>query len=155
MRHRPRTRRVLKWAGTAASVAIVGSLLTSYWDGVCWQWGSYEPLVDLWDGAIVVMWWPDRLPDDQKTDALFGALFDLMDASLWLPKARTDGPIRFLTVPLWLPLLLVAVPTALLWWRDRRFPAGHCQHCGYNLTGNVSGRCPECGQAVTLRGDDS
>lgn len=26
-----------------------------------------------------------------------------------------------------------------------RYPHGHCQTCGYNLTGNVSGRCPECG----------
>ena len=25
---------------------------------------------------------------------------------------------------------------------------GHCQNCGYNLTGNVSGTCPECGDAV-------
>jgi len=23
-----------------------------------------------------------------------------------------------------------------------------CQHCGYNLTGNVSGHCPECGHAI-------
>jgi hypothetical protein len=29
-----------------------------------------------------------------------------------------------------------------------RYPAGHCQQCGYNLTGNVSGRCPECGCSV-------
>lgn len=25
------------------------------------------------------------------------------------------------------------------------FPPGHCQSCGYDLTGNVSGVCPECG----------
>lgn len=24
-------------------------------------------------------------------------------------------------------------------------PPGCCQKCGYNLTGNISGRCPECG----------
>jgi hypothetical protein len=24
-----------------------------------------------------------------------------------------------------------------------------CHVCGYNLTGNVSGRCPECGQAIS------
>jgi predicted Zn-ribbon and HTH transcriptional regulator len=30
-----------------------------------------------------------------------------------------------------------------------------CQKCGYDLTGNVSGRCPECGEAVKLKGDDS
>jgi hypothetical protein len=49
-------------------------------------------------------------------------------------------------VPVWIPLLVVAFPTALAWWRDRRrIPPGHCQCCGYDLTGNVSGRCPECG----------
>ncbi len=25
---------------------------------------------------------------------------------------------------------------------------GTCPYCGYNLTGNVSGVCPECGTAV-------
>ena len=32
--------------------------------------------------------------------------------------------------------------------RAIRLRRGGCIHCGYNLTGNVSGRCPECG-AVT------
>lgn len=27
-------------------------------------------------------------------------------------------------------------------------PAGHCTTCGYNLTGNTSGVCPECGSGV-------
>jgi hypothetical protein len=45
-------------------------------------------------------------------------------------------------------LLLAAVPTALLWYVDRRFPRGHCRRCGYDLTGNVSGVCPECGEKV-------
>jgi hypothetical protein len=25
---------------------------------------------------------------------------------------------------------------------------GMCQKCGYNLTGNISGRCPECGTTI-------
>ncbi len=24
----------------------------------------------------------------------------------------------------------------------------HCRECGYNLTGNRSGRCPECGEPI-------
>ena len=32
-----------------------------------------------------------------------------------------------------------------------KYPPGHCQKCGYNLTGNVSGRCPECGEATHFR----
>jgi predicted amidophosphoribosyltransferase len=30
--------------------------------------------------------------------------------------------------------------------RDRRPKPGHCQHCGYDLTCNTSGVCPECGR---------
>jgi predicted RNA-binding Zn-ribbon protein involved in translation (DUF1610 family) len=31
-------------------------------------------------------------------------------------------------------------------WRSP--PPGHCPHCNYNLTGNVSGLCPECGTTL-------
>ncbi len=31
------------------------------------------------------------------------------------------------------------------WYPTVRIPPGHCQKCGYDLTGNVSGVCPECG----------
>ena len=55
-------------------------------------------------------------------------------------------PIVFL--PCWIPLFLVALPTGILCWLDRRFPSGQCQKCAYDLTGNTSGRCPECGGAV-------
>lgn len=30
-------------------------------------------------------------------------------------------------------------------WHDKRHPPDHCQKCGYDLTGNISGTCPECG----------
>jgi hypothetical protein len=69
---------------------------------------------------------------------------------VWWPYTYRHGNGGYVYVPLWLPLLSFAVPTAFLWWRDRRYPPGHCQTCGYNLTGNVSGICPECGTAVVL-----
>ncbi len=31
----------------------------------------------------------------------------------------------------------------------RSYPAGHCQRCGYDLTGNESGICSECGAVVS------
>ncbi len=50
-------------------------------------------------------------------------------------------------IPLWVPFLILAVPSAWLFWSDhrRRKRAGHCEKCGYDLTGNTSGKCPECG----------
>lgn len=53
-----------------------------------------------------------------------------------------------LALPVWLAIPAIAVPTAILWYRGRRPPKGHCRKCGYNLTGNVSGVCPECGEAT-------
>jgi hypothetical protein len=52
------------------------------------------------------------------------------------------------SIPYWMPFLLLAIPTAILWYRDRRPPVGRCQWCGYDLMGNVSGVCPECGAAA-------
>ncbi len=52
----------------------------------------------------------------------------------------------------WLPLYAlfaaVAIPTLLVcrFW-PKPIKPGHCR-CGYNLTGNQSGVCPECGVEV-------
>ncbi len=35
----------------------------------------------------------------------------------------------------------------------RKLPEGHCRKCGYNLTGNVSGICSECGTPIPKSGD--
>ena len=52
--------------------------------------------------------------------------------------------------PLWVPFLIFAAyPTVALvrgpLRRCRRRRKGLCVECGYDLTGNVSGVCPECG----------
>ena len=69
---------------------------------------------------------------------------DWVAAERWPSKYVGTG-MTAVTLPLWIPLALLAVPTAWLWLLDRRRPApGKCR-CGYDLTGNTSGRCPECG----------
>ncbi len=59
-------------------------------------------------------------------------------------------PVIWLVFPLWLTTglccLLCVVPVVTgpirQWWRQWN---GHCIQCGYNLRGNRSGRCSECG----------
>ncbi len=47
--------------------------------------------------------------------------------------------------PLYAVFAAVAVPTLLVWrFGPKPVKPGHCR-CGYDLTGNVSGTCPECG----------
>ena len=51
------------------------------------------------------------------------------------------------------PLLWVGVHGRRAWVRRRRGRLGLCRRCGYDLTGNVSGRCSECGaDAAEARG---
>ena len=64
-------------------------------------------------------------------------------------EVQTGGGARSLTIPLWIPIVALLSVAALLVYRDRtRRQPGHCRQCGYNLTGNTTGRCPECGTVV-------
>jgi len=45
-------------------------------------------------------------------------------------------------------LALLAAYIGYIWRRNRPAPAGLCPVCEYDLRGNISGRCPECGTSV-------
>lgn len=47
------------------------------------------------------------------------------------------------------PLICLMAPTWILnRLRKDRISQRLCEHCEYDLTGNVSGRCPECGEKI-------
>lgn len=154
MQRRSRFRRIAKRAGLVLCVLVlvawgVSSVWAITWEGsIGTQHGGFSLIQgtvqlglyssDLMPNyhrlGLTVDRWTFTVPRDQ-----FG---------LCLPVARRMPSGGVVLVPLWLTFALLAVPAALLWWRDRRPPRGHCQRCGYNLTGNLSGVCPECGQPI-------
>jgi len=77
---------------------------------------------------------------------------------VWVPSFSFESTLPVsrgrMVLPLWILLLTVAIPTGLLRWHGGRSPKGHCQKCGYDLTGNVSGVCPECGTSLGDARDD-
>ena len=78
----------------------------------------------------------------------FGFSFDFLR-----PIPSVSGPLilNWISLPLWLPLLLLSAPTAWLWWTDRKVPPGHCIHCRYDLRGLDGGVCPECGNPTECK----
>ncbi len=65
------------------------------------------------------------------------------DADHW-PRCSLAPRDRYIVVPLWLPASALLSLGAYLWFAGRQHRPGYCR-CGYDLTGNTSGRCPECG----------
>lgn len=59
----------------------------------------------------------------------------------WVEQFFVMGAGPAIAIPLVLALLMVIS----VWHERRRRCQGRCLKCGYNLTGNLSGVCPECG----------
>ncbi len=53
-----------------------------------------------------------------------------------------------LTVPILLAYLVARFVYCAVRWKLVEYDGSWCTTCGYDLTGNVSGVCPECGEAV-------
>ena len=172
-----RLRRWMKWVGLVGCAVVLGlwcvsAVLTIRGRTSPWPDGLS---IELGRGAIVVTWQVGHVPDEKvqrflRTCRLLAGAGPFNDSRIlggwqvlhhsdldfwtqlyatpalrpWKWSARSWSVI----VPLWFLTAIVSIPTAILWYRDRRQPPGHCQACGYDLTGNVSGKCPEYGEAV-------
>jgi hypothetical protein len=66
----------------------------------------------------------------------------------WTPRQTSLRGGQLLLVPLWIPLLPAAVLTMFVWHRGKPAPPNGCSACRYDLTGNTSGVCPECGERI-------
>ncbi len=58
------------------------------------------------------------------------------------------GAVVILPVTFLLAFFIAELSTSSAKRRERRAARGYCVSCGYDLTGNESGRCPECGERV-------
>ena len=81
------------------------------------------------------------------------------DLVRWWPQFTWVSNTHCVTVPLWIPaalLLALSSPVYVKLARGRRARLSKgCDNCRYDLTGNVSGRCPECGKPVTTDGRET
>ncbi len=151
-----RLRTYTLWTGTLLSVLIAAAFVASGW----WYLGVQLPTgngpgVGVNGGVFIVTLFQ-----------AWGELWVLADSVTARPGGFQPAPVwqwwnvwelgpsgaRYVFVPLYAVFLAVAIPT-LLFWRFGRKPIkpGHCR-CGYDLTGNTSGVCSECGSEIGRHG---
>lgn len=73
----------------------------------------------------------------------------------WMPETFHGPGVTYFVLPLWVPGLLLSACSAWLCAVHVRAAASRgmplCSRCKYDLFGNVSGRCPECGTLVSTQ----
>lgn len=149
MRRPGRLRRVVKWGGFGLSLFVGAAWVMSWFSSVDYHrsMGDRGVVGFLTRGHIVVFcfYWPFSLGKPFRVTSWDPEGWSMSRPfSVEVPSWADHG----LDVPLWLPFVLVLLPTAFLWHRDPRPLPGHCRKCGYDLTGNESGVCPECGERI-------
>lgn len=80
----------------------------------------------------------------------FPGLFGVLGASPGVPVIRKEVYIWSARGCSWLCMLtyLCFIFRATFWQWKRSRNSRRCCQCGYDLTGNVSGICPECGTPI-------
>jgi len=151
-----RTRRILKWTGAGLTLLIFAMWMASLWYDCGFKLTSTSCIGFKYQGVMFnrhpIYAQIPQITEIERIDWR-GIRFDL-------PLGGFDGqqqPVVFgFFVPCWLLLVLTAIPTAWLWHRDRRrIRPGCCLRCGYDLTGNTSGVCSECGLPATAAHEKS
>jgi len=163
---RQRLRGITKWGGVTLCVLLFALWLASGWwwvmlnrydssrgtalkhaGWICRGQACLSIVRSSRDGPQLRIEW--QLQGGRLRD---GSLYGPPAPATWSGQIRRvvspDKTQRFYWIPLWLPFLFIALPTGYLLWSDhrRRMRAGCCEKCGYDLTGNTTGRCSECGE---------
>lgn len=138
--------------------------------GVGWLWAASYSAPLTWEiqthGSRIVTWahegraFASALPEGNPMcgyTRTWGGLEATIPSFAFRYKSFSNGLRRlfvlFLSCPIWvIAATFVAYPAAVLVcfqlrrWSRRR--GGKCLKCAYDLRGNVSGRCPECGDSA-------
>ena len=138
---------------TTACYVIKGGVLTA-----TYRPNSKQVIITTWRQRQV----PSSLILLPRSVTRLGAKSTPRGSFLSLPalRHRTFSPFPSkaykwteLHLPLWLPFILFGTCLTIAFMhgplrRRHRRKRGECIKCGYNLTGNVSGICPECGTRI-------
>ncbi|MCH7792872.1 MAG: hypothetical protein IID31_11425 [Planctomycetes bacterium] len=165
------TRRRAKWIGMSFTVATAVLYVLSTFVSIGYQHHDEEPMlnheVQLSAGRLKIRRYdPSRASATWYHETYWWVRWSGTPRLNIVPHVEWNKWTRTVHVPLWLPLLFFALPTARLWYTDRRAKPWQCPKCRYDLRGvggvrresgevdsenrrtGRNGVCPECGRVI-------
>jgi len=123
-------------------------LLASSRYDISWAWKN--GIVGIHQGCFILTVGPPNTPGlSWKPNGLAKVreAVGQVNTFIWEPRIvshqRNSGGTAM--VPFWIPLVFALAAAALFHRFGKPKPPGQCVKCSYNLAGNTSGVCPECG----------
>ncbi len=135
-----RTRRIAKWTGLVVCALFAVTWAANTVIDVTLQRPPFAfTIVD----GLLQFYWSEFIV---SPDSLFTSYWHSFDVGVLLPNGQSLArEFVYVNMPLWMLLTLAAIPTAILWRRDRRTVKPGCfRQCGYDLRASKK-TCPECG----------
>jgi hypothetical protein len=147
-------RKLFSFAGMLSMLLCVGAVVMwvrSYWRCDEFEWAKGSVI----SSRGIVWYWPGLAVGQPEFHSHFYEPARFSGPNYFyfhfagFAFARGGRMVLLIAVPYWGIALLMALPLWLNFFAGRRKRPKErgCESCGYNLTGNVSGVCPECGAA--------
>lgn len=138
-----------------AAVALLASLTlltVSHLTAISWYDDSNGRHIGIRKGEAFLYWRDGYLPPTSQPGWTMSNQRGHDWPPRWYPRVERDSflvaRIKWI-MPLWIPSALSgAILVWRVWGSRKRLGPGFCNQCGYNLTANISGRCPECGTVI-------
>ena len=139
--------RRLKWLTLVLAGMFVAVFLISigYDFGLAWNSG----MVGWVRGRIFVAMESHERPPPS-------ALFWRANSEIrWKLSISQGNQVTLVQIPFWIPLMVALAAAWFFHRKARAIMPGRCRSCSYDLTGNTSGVCPECGIKFELKANGS
>jgi hypothetical protein len=140
----------IRWSGLVVCAVMISAWIAShYWyAGVDFR-GLYYVESDEGRIDIGAFRHYERVKRDYETSIVVERISD----TRFIRKVSEHHKMRRIAwVPFWFLVMASGASSVYLFRRARRrITPGHCRTCGYDLTGNLSGVCPECGDVIQER----